>query len=263
MHMNELISSAMPAFSADEIAAFNEHGYAIVRGLARAERCAAMKAVAEQHLAYAVQPVEYEADVHYPGAPASYDAPGGHTIRRLLQAYARDPVFAQWATNAGIVTRLHQLLGAHVMLSQAHHNCIMTKQPRFSSETLWHRDLRYWAFEKPALISVWLALGKETVENGCLLVLPGTHTMTFNTEQLDDKQFLRTDAAANQPLLRTQVPVELEAGDVLFFHCQLFHAAGNNRTRGIKYSPVFTYHTADNHPLAGTRSNSLPDIPLD
>ncbi|HUO44866.1 MAG TPA: phytanoyl-CoA dioxygenase family protein [Burkholderiales bacterium] len=249
-------------FSAAELAAFHHDGYAIVRGLAERARYDAMKEVAERHLAQAVPPVEYEADVHYPGSPPSYDAPGGRTIRRLLQAYARDPVFARWATDPAIAVRLRQLLGAHVMLSQAHHNCVMTKQPRYSSATGWHRDIRYWAFERPELISVWVALGREVVDNGCLLVLPGTHAMEFAAEQLDTAQFLRTDVESNRPLLQTQIAVELEPGDALFFHCRLFHAAGRNRTVVTKFSPVFTYHAADNRPLAGTRSTSPPSVVL-
>jgi phytanoyl-CoA hydroxylase len=56
--------------------------------------------------------------------------------------------------------------------------------------------------------------------------------------------------------------VELEPGDVLFFHCRLFHAAGNNRSTLTKFSAVFSYHAADNAALPGTRSAGQPDIPL-
>ena len=54
--------------------------------------------------------------------------------------------------------------------------------------------------------------------------------------------------------------VELHAGDVLLFHCRLFHAAGRNTTEQVKLSPVFTYHRADNHPIPGTRSAAFPSI---
>ena len=73
---------------------------------------------------------------------------------------------------------------------------------------------------------------------------------------------LRPDVEANKPLIRTQRRVELDAGDVLFFHCRTLHAAGHNQTADTKFSLVFTYRAADNLPRAGTRSASLPDIPL-
>lgn len=249
-------------FSAAEVHEFTRDGYIVARSLVPAAECAAIKAVAERHLANAVSPIEYEADTQYPGAPASHDAPGGRTVRRLLQAYARDPVFARWAVQPAIGGRLKQLLGGQVELSQAHHNCVMTKNPSYSSITSWHQDIRYWSFERPELISVWLALGHEYFENGALLVLPGSHMLTYAPEQLDEALFLRTDVEANRSLIRTQRKLELETGDVLFFHCRLFHAAGHNQSGDTKFSLVFTYHTDDNRPLAGSRSASLPDIPL-
>jgi len=94
------------------------------------------------------------------------------------------------------------------------------------------------------------------------LVLPGSHAMEFLPEQLDAAQFLRRDAERNRALLATETPVELDPGDVLFFHCRLFHAAGANKTSETKFSVVHTYHAADNRPLAGTRSAAFPDVPL-
>lgn len=249
-------------FSAAEVAQFARDGYRIVRGLVPADECARMRAVAGRDLAAAVPPLEYEADTQYPGAPPSRAAPGGRTVRRLLQAYARDAVFREWAAAAPVVARLRQLLGPRIALSQAHHNCVMTKDPAWGSLTSWHRDIRYWSYERPELVSVWLALGEERPANGCLMLLPGTHVTDFDAGQLDAAQFLRTDVAANVELLRTRVYAELDPGDVLFFHCRLFHAASHNRSAQTKFSVVFTYHAVDNWPLPGTRSASLPDVTL-
>ena len=249
-------------FSAVDVERFRKDGYLIVRALSDIPTCERMLELAQRHLAAAVPPLEYEADLRYPGAPQSKDAVGGRTVRRLLQAYARDPMFAAWATSPEIASRLKALLGTHVELSQAHHNCVMTKDPRFSSVTSWHRDIRYWSFERPELVSVWLALGAERRENGCLLVLPGSHAIDFSAERLDEARFLRTDHPDNSQLLAREVAVELDPGDVLFFHCRLFHAAGRNERVQTKYSLVYTYHAADNRPLCGTRSASLPSVPL-
>ncbi len=256
-------STAMnDSFTPEQVAQFSRDGYQIVRGLVPADGCARLRACAERDLALAVPPVEYEADTQYPGAPQSLEAPGGRTVRRLLQAYVRDAGFREWATALPIAARLKQLLGPQIALSQAHHNCVMTKDPAYSSLTSWHRDIRYWSFERPELVSVWLALGEERRDNGCLLLLPGSHMMDFDAARLDAAQFLRTDAAENAALLTTQVYAELNPGDVLFFHCRLFHAAGHNRAAQTKFSAVFTYHSTDNPPLPGTRSAAAPEISL-
>ena len=243
-------------FSADELSCFAEDGFVISRQLAPASIVERMMAVAHDHAARLIEPLEFEADVEYPGSPKSVDAPGGQTVRRLKQAHARDIVFTEWVEFPPLLQRLRQLLGEQVVMPLAHHNCVMTKQPHFSSDTGWHRDIRYWSFQKPELVSVWLALGDEFCENGGLFVIPGSHRMEFGPGQLDERLFFRADASENQELIATKRAVELQAGDVLFFDARTLHAASRNRTAETKYSAVFTFRPANNLPVAGTRSSS-------
>jgi phytanoyl-CoA hydroxylase len=249
-------------FDRESLARFAEAGFVVARGLLPAAVRWRMLAAAERDLAAAVPPLEYEAELRYPGAPPSLEAPGGRTVRRLLQACDRDPVFREAATAPAIADRLRQLLGPRLALARAHHNCVMTKHPQYGSQTLWHRDIRYWSYRRPELVSVWFALGEEHAGNGGLMLLPGTQRLDFAPERLDAAQFLRTDLAQNRALLESKVDVELAPGDLLFFHCRLFHAAGTNRSDRIKFSPVFTYRALDNPPLPGSRSASLPDVYL-
>ncbi|MEO8164921.1 MAG: phytanoyl-CoA dioxygenase family protein, partial [Betaproteobacteria bacterium] len=141
----------MPVFTSSELDAFERNGFVVARKLVTHDRYENLKAVAQRQLAAQIGPMEYEAQVKYPGSPPSAQAPGGSIVRRLLQASARDPLFREWATSSAIGARLHQLLGSDVELSQAHHNCVMTKNPAFSSATGWHQDIRYWSFQKPEL----------------------------------------------------------------------------------------------------------------
>ena len=242
---------------------FARDGYIVRRGLIDPVRVGELVAHIDAALSPAFAPVEFEADVHYPGAPASRSAPGGRTPRRLLHAWGRDQLFREVGAHPEIVATLHGLMGTgELMLSQNHHNCVMTKHPGFSSVTSWHQDIRYWRFDRRELVSTWLALGPEREENGCLMVIPGSHVLDFEPGQFDAALFLRTDVPENATLLDRAVPVELEAGDVLFFHSRTLHAAGRNVSEAIKRSLVFTYRAADNEPIPETRSAAYEDIPL-
>lgn len=257
---------SQPTHEIDEIgqASFQRDGYLVVPGMVDAERCDRLRSLAADHLAQLIAPVEYEIDVHYPGAPVDHDSPGAATSRRLLQAYARHDAFRQWATDEEVRRVLKQLFASQdtMMLSQCHHNCVMTKAPGYSSVTLWHQDNRYWSFDQENLISVWLALGDEMRANGCLRVIPGSHRLRLDPGRFDATLFLRPDLPDNKALISQAVPVELRQGDVLFFHSRLFHAAGRNLTDTTKFSCVFTYHEASNRPIAGTRSARFPSIAL-
>lgn len=245
-----------------QITQFQEQGFLILPRHATPEFCERVIAFAQQALQEDAQPIEYEADTRYPGAPASRDAEGGQTARRLLQAYGRSDLLANWARQPALAQALTQLLGQGVRLSQAHHNCIMTKQARYSSLTGWHRDSRYWNFQRPELISVWLALRDEKIENGCLLVLPGSHRWELSAEQLDEAQFLKADYPGNQALLAQARALPLQQGDVLLFSSNLLHAAGCNQTTQTKFSMVFTYRAFDNLPIEGSRSARFEEIEI-
>lgn len=253
---------------AAELASFQRDGYLVVRGFWSPADCALIEREVREALDPVLGPVEYEAEVGYPGAPVDRGAPGGDTPRRLLFAYSRFPTLRRFATAPALRDYLAPLLHvdgsapSRVLLSQCHHNCVMTKAPGFSSATLWHQDVRYWSFAQPALISAWLALGPEHAGNGALQVIAGTHCERFAPERLDERKFLRPEVPANAALIATARTVELAAGDLLLFHCRTFHAAGRNGSDSVKLSPVFTYRGDSNPPLPGTRSSAYPDIPL-
>lgn len=240
---------------------FARDGYQIVRGLCPESVRDALRAMTLTHLEPLVGPVEYEADVGYPGAPGGRDEQGGSTPRRLLNAYSRAEVFREWATGPLVGDRLRTLFGRDdLFVSQCHHNCVMTKYPGYSSATLWHQDIRYWSFDRPDLVSVWLALGGEREENGGLSLIAGSHLIELDRGRLDAELFLRPELEENHRMIATARSVELDFGDVVFFHSGLFHAAGMNRTAEVKLSVVFTYHAADNHPIPDTKSSSYPSI---
>lgn len=250
------------SFTAEDVAAFERDGFLIQRGLVPDAYVRTILEVTRRDAAAHYGDIEYEADVQYPGAPESLDDEGGRTIRRLQQAFSRDPVFSRLVKEPFLLNRLQQLLGPQVVMPLAHHNCIMTKHPRYSSDTGWHRDIRYWSFRDSNLVNAWLALGEETLANGCLRLLPGSHNMDLQREQLDDALFFREDLPQNQSLLNAAVTAELQAGDVVFFHARCFHAATRNHSDATKYSAVFTFRSLDNAPIPGTRSAQLPELLL-
>ena len=254
--------AAPTSFSDSELQQFRQQGFLISPKLIDDALLQRMRDVTNRDMAGHLGDIEYEADLHYPGAPVSLDAEGGKTIRRLRQAISRDPVFMQLVRLPAILQRLQQLLGPHIVMPLAHHNCIMTKQPRFSSDTGWHQDTRYWSFTNGDLVNIWVALGPENPHNGCLQVLPATHLAAAPRHRLDDALFLRTDIAENQPLLKTAVPVCLEPGDILFFHARCFHAATRNFSSQTKQSVVFNFRSIENSPLPGTRSADWPELLL-
>lgn len=254
-------------FSPQQIEAFLRDGYIVIGGLAAGlltdEALNQMQSLARLQLREAEQPLELEAQLGYPGAPESLSNQGGNTVRRLLKACQRHELWRKWATNAHLSHLLRQLFTEqNIVLSQSHHNCLMTKSPNYSSDTGWHQDIRYWSFQAPELISVWLALGAEHSDNGGLVVIPGSHLENFSSDQFDEDTFFRADIDSNRPFIERAKHLQLNPGDVLFFHCRLLHRASRNYSQDTKYSLVFTYRRDSNMAIKGSRSDNPLDLPL-
>ncbi len=255
----------------EQIESFDKDGFLIVRDFANHTECEAILDIAKIHLKYKIEPIETESGYHdkskkYRSDVLDYNSirdTKEATVRRLRQVYSRDIIFKNWMENIEIRPALEQLLNDQVVITTAHHNSIMTKMPYYGTETRWHQDRRYWHFSDNNLLSVWLALGEENSDNGVLEFIPGSHKMSFDMEQFDEKEYFREDYSKNIPLIEKKVSTTLQKGDIVFFHSLLLHRANANRTDKPKISFVYTVKGAKTKSLKRTRSSEYPEIYLD
>lgn len=256
--------------SQEQLESFEEKGYLVLRKFAEPEQCDTILDIAKAHLNHKVPSVETESEYVGKSKEERREISDGHiedleehiTVRRLRQVYHRDIVFKQWMESKKIRPVLKQILAEDPVITIAHHNSIMTKMPLSSTETSWHQDIRYWRFERDNLVSVWLALGEESDENGVLEFIPGSHKMIFSADQFDEKEYFLSDDAKNRTLIDTKEQTVLQKGDVVLFHCKLLHRANENRTQTPKISFVYTVRGELNHPITNTRSSSFPEVIL-
>ena len=228
---------------------FKRDGFLLLKGFADPERCDSIRQLATKHLDAKVEPIESEEEYQQQERSTK-------TTRRLRQVYDREELFRTWMTEPKMRPILKQLLGEHPVLLLAHHNSIMTKLPHVSSITTWHQDIRYWHFENDKLLSVWLSLGDEYLENGLLEFIPRTHKMHFTPEQFDENSSFRDDLLENQAIIAKRVHFTLKKGDVVLFHAKTLHYANKNASDEAKISFVYSLRANDNKPLANTRSDA-------
>jgi len=250
---------------------FNKNGFLILRNFLESSACEAILDVAKAHLKHKIEPIETEVDYGeksqaYRTNVTDYNSiekEKSVTVRRLRQVYQRDILFKNWMESEKIRPILKQVLDDEVVLTTAHHNSIMTKMPKSSSETSWHQDRRYWSFSDDNLVSVWLALGEENSENGVLEFIPKSHKMKFLEEQFGSKEYFNLDHPLNMSLIETKQSRSLQRGDVVLFHCKLLHRANANKTDNPKISFVYTVKGRGTKVLKGSRSAEYPEIFLD
>ena len=241
----------------EQLEQFNAKGFLLLKDFYDTKKCELIRDIAKIHMKYKVEPIETEFE--YIGIEKDEFK---QSVRRIRQVYDRDIVFKNWMRNQAIRPILEQVLNEQPVIVTAHHNSIMTKRAKTSSHTEWHRDRRYWRYDSDNLVSVWLALQDENQENGVLEFIPGSHKMQLSPEQFDEKEFFIPDYEGNQELISQKVSLNLSAGDVVLFHCELLHRANANMSDRDKISFVYTVKGKSVNALPNTRSSRFREITI-
>jgi len=96
-----------------------------------------------------------------------------------------------------------------------------------------HQDFYYIKDDPMTMVAAWIALENVDVENGCLWVIPGTHKLGLlphgEVKNLAEHESW-TDETEGIDLTK-EIPVEMEKGDILFFHELLIHSSLRNRSK--------------------------------
>ncbi len=234
-----------------QIENFNNNGFIVLKKFADLKLCDEILTKALLHLQNRKPPIESEDQYQQ----ITDNNNNNNTIRRLRQVYDRENIFSQWMENNEIRPILNQLLNDKAILVLAHHNSIMTKQPLTSTVTSWHQDIRYWNYENDMLISVWLSLGDEHIENGLLEFIPESHKMNFTEDQFDNFLSFKNNINKNKQVIAKRTHFNLGKGDIVIFHAKTLHHAHQNKTNKPKISFVYTVRASSNRPIKNTISD--------
>jgi ectoine hydroxylase-related dioxygenase (phytanoyl-CoA dioxygenase family) len=93
-----------------------------------------------------------------------------------------------------------------------------------------HQDQFYLKVKPGTCMAAWMALDDCDEANGCLQVVPGSHTWDVLCTQAADTKVSFTDVTVPLPAGQEVRPAVMQAGDVLFFNGSLVHGSYPNIT---------------------------------
>lgn len=180
---------------------------------------------------------------------ASKDAKGMPSKLAIWFDLGED-IWSAVSTCPRLVNSVRILLGEEAAFF---HGKVILKEAKQGGAWEWHQDYGYWydqGFAFPRLISASIALDAATRENGCLEVLRSSHRLgrvthgTFGTQTGIDPVRVKQ----LEPLFE-RVYCEMKPGSVLFFHCNLLHASGQNLSDYHRRSVIMCYNALGNPQL--------------
>ena len=218
------------------ISEYEAKGYVLLRGLFDE---------ATIHLLGRAAKEDRELDAHSFGR----DDGARNVVRLSLWNHPGDTLYGMFARCESIVRTAETLLGGEVY---HYHSKMIMKDARVGGAWAWHQDYGYWyqnGVLAPQLCSASIAVDRATRENGCLQVIEGSHRLGRIDHVLTGDQ-AGADLERVQAILERLplVYVEMEPGDVLFFHCNLLHRSAENRSEYPRWSMICCYNAASNDP---------------
>lgn len=215
---------------------YHRNGFVVAKGAFSAEEIGLLRRAARE---------DRELDQHSFGRS---DGEGG-TVRLSLWNHPGDTLYGMFARCETLVNSAEAILGGEVY---HYHSKMIMKDAKVGGAWAWHQDYGYWyqnGVLYPLLCSASIAVDAATRENGCLQVLSGSHHMGRIDHVLTGDQagadLERVHAAeARLPL----VYLEMDPGDVVFFHANLLHRSDQNRSDHPRWSMICCYNAARNDP---------------
>ena len=187
------------------------------------------------------------------GNSMDFNDQAGNRTRLTLWFTPGDDSFGLMSRSNRMVNAVEALLGTEGEVCHFHSK-VMQKEPKVGGAWEWHQDYGYWyknGFLYPeAMISVMVALTEATEENGCLQVLKGSHKMQrFEHNFAGEQQGADMDFVTAAEKICELVYVELQPGDVLFFHSNILHRSAANTSDKSRWSIISAYNLSYNVPF--------------
>ena len=160
-------------------------------------------------------------------------------ISKLFRIHSRG-IFNEFINNEVLCDILEDILGPNVdcFLSQ-----FIFKNPGAWGQP-WHQDSSYFPFDREPQVGAWLATSEATLENGCLVILPGSHKEHLHEHLPDDRKgsnYGYTEIKDHD--FSQETPMTLNTGDLLLFHSFLMHKSYDNNSQARRTAMV--YHFAE------------------
>lgn len=180
----------------------------------------------------------------------------GADIRKISGLFA-DDLFHDLISSEAVSGRLHELVGAPLRLFRAD---ALMKPAQVGSEKGVHQDAPYWPISPMSMWSCWIPFDDATIDNGCLMVVPGSHRDGPRPHEHAGDDFVIPSEHYD---IDAMVAVPMKRGTGLFFHSLLLHGSAANISGEPRRAVTMSYmgpehrytgqETAPDYPVVGTR----------
>ncbi len=203
-------------------ASFQQHGYAIARGLFSEAEVEEIKTNFTRIAENGAIPGYFE--------PVSKEKSVGDPLKefpRVMHPHRYDAVSRRYLVHPGVLTCLRELMQDDVLAAQS----MFYYKPPGSRGQAMHQDNFYLLVDPQTCVAAWTAIDDADPGNGGMYLVPDTAEEEIACPETANAAESFTTHFVPTPKGKKAVPCVLKAGDTLFFNGSSIHGSGPNRSK--------------------------------
>jgi phytanoyl-CoA hydroxylase len=207
---------------------FNEHGYYVAKAVYSPAEVAELEHDFDRIVTQLLSSDE-NINARWKGAEVDKLGAQDTVIYHTHNVHQYSAVWMRALMNKNLLDITELILGSSDIL--LHHTKLFQKPAEQGAPFPMHQDWGYFPAEKDTMMAGVIHVSDATDEMGCLRVYPGSHKlgrMTGSSGQTLSKILLE------QYPIEKAMPVEVSAGDVIFFHYCTIHGSMPNRSNRVR-----------------------------
>lgn len=251
----------------NEIALFQKDGYLVIEHFISNEECDALKLEAHNIIHEHALPLSFEVsqslnkgisqEMHYFERQASLciffderailpdglSLPLDGAVTKISHAlHDINPVFSTFSRQNKIAALVSDLGLTNPLLVQS---MMIFKQPKTENVVWCHQDGTFIYTEPEITIGLWFALEDTTIENGCLWVIPGGHSIALKYRfKITPQKGMHFDNLDDTPWeLDKMIPIQVSKGSLIVLHGRVPHMSKANISSSVR--TAYTLHLID------------------
>lgn len=169
-------------------------------------------------------------------------------LARIQSPSKQHAVFERMSRHSAILDCVEALIGPDIRFQGEKLNL---KIGDGGSAVEWHQDFAFYPHTHDAMLAVGVALDDCAVDNGCLLMIPGSHREPMLDHHQDDQFVGAIQPSRGEADLTRAEPVEIKAGGISIHHVRTLHGSTPNRSARPRRLLLLQYAAADALPLSG------------
>jgi len=233
--------------SEGDVQAYRRDGVIVVPEVLGKETLAQVRTVIAELVAGSAKTLEHT-DI--------YDLEPGHTaeqprVRRIKAPHKVHAIFDQIVRSPAVIDILTKLLGPGLRL---HGSKLNMKSARYGSPVEWHQDWAFYPHTNDDVLAIGVLLDDCDLENGPMLVTPGTHQGEIWSHHGEDGHFAGLiDPDLVKGEIDRAVPCMGRAGSMSFHHVRALHGSATNTSDRPRNLLLYEVAASDAWPLMGVK----------